>query len=57
MPRALQLPAGDYTFTSPCGSGSAGTRRCPPRHVLTHALAVPDLNKALTTSSVILATG
>jgi hypothetical protein len=58
IPRALQLPAGEYTITVAMRERQGRDKKVLPKTtMMTQDLSVPDLNKALTTSSVILATG
>jgi hypothetical protein len=55
--RALQLPAGEYTIYIAMRERQGRDRKVLPKAaVITTDLSVPELNKALTTSSVILAT-
>ena len=56
VPRALQLPPGEYTITFAMRERQGRDKKVPPKTtVLTQDLSVPDLNKGLTTSSVIMA--
>jgi hypothetical protein len=56
VPRALQLPPGEYTITIALRERPGRDKKVPPKTaMLTQDLSVPDLNKGLTTSSVILA--
>ena len=55
--RALQLPAGEYTVHIAMREKPGRDKKIPPKTaVVATDLSVPDLNKGLTTSSVILAT-
>jgi hypothetical protein len=57
VPRALQLPAGEYTIWIAMRERPGRDKKVLPKTtVLTQDLSVPELNKELTTSSVILAT-
>ena len=57
VPRALQLPAGEYTITVALREKQGRDRKVLPKTaMLTQDLSIPDLSKALTTSSVIMAT-
>jgi len=57
VPRALQLPSGDYTLYVAMRERQGRDKKVLPKTaVLAHELSVPDMNTALTTSSVILAT-
>jgi hypothetical protein len=57
VPRALQLPAGEYTITVALREKQGRDRKVLPKTaMLTQDLSIPELNKALTTSSVIMAT-
>jgi hypothetical protein len=54
--RAMQLPPGEYTLYIAMRERQPRDRKQQPKSVvLTQALSVPDMNKGLTTSSVILA--
>jgi hypothetical protein len=56
--RAMQLPPGEYTIYVAMRERQPKDRKQQPKSVvLAHPLAVPDMSKALTTSSVILASG
>lgn len=57
IPRALMLAPGDYTLYVAMRAKQPRDRKLgPPKSVvMTQSLSVPDLNKALTTSTVILA--
>jgi hypothetical protein len=56
VPRALELPPGDYTLYVAMRERQSRDKKQPTKTVvLAHPLTVPDLNKSLTTSSVILA--
>jgi hypothetical protein len=56
--RAMQLPPGEYTIYVAMRERQPRDRKQPQKSVvLTHPLSVPDMNKGLTTSSVILASG
>ena len=56
VPRALELPPGDYTLYVAMRERQPRDRKQQPKTVvLAHPLTVPDMNKGLTTSSVILA--
>jgi hypothetical protein len=58
VPRALQLPAGEYTLYVAMRERQGRDRKMPPKTaVIAHDLSVPDLNTGLTTSSVIMASG
>lgn len=58
VPRALQLPAGEYTIHVALRERQPKDRKQTPKTVVTtHALSVPDYNAGLTTSSIILASG
>ncbi len=57
VPRALQLPAGEYTITIAMRERQGRDKKVPPKTaMMTQDLSIPELNKELTTSSVILAT-
>ena len=54
--RALQLAPGEYTLYVAMRERPGKDKKVAPKTVvLTHALTVPDMNKGLTTSSIILA--
>jgi hypothetical protein len=56
VPRAVQLPAGDYTLYFAMRERQPKDRKQQPKSVvLAQPLTVPEMNTALTTSSVILA--
>ena len=56
VPRALQLPAGEYTLYIAMRERQPKDRKQQPKSVvLAQPLSVPDMNTGLTTSSVILA--
>jgi hypothetical protein len=56
IPRALQLPAGEYTIHVALRERQGRDKKVQPKAAfLTQDLSIPDLNKGLTTSSVILA--
>ncbi|RPI56661.1 MAG: hypothetical protein EHM55_04580 [Acidobacteria bacterium] len=58
VPRALQLPAGEYTLYVAMRERQGRDRKVLPKTaVIAHDLSVPDLNTGLTTSSVIMASG
>ena len=57
VPRALQLAPGDYTIYIAMRERQPKDRKQQPKStVLVQDLTVPDMNKELTTSSIILAT-
>jgi hypothetical protein len=56
VPRALQLPAGEYTLWIAMRERQGRDKKVLPKTaVVTQDLSVPNLNKELTTSSIILA--
>jgi hypothetical protein len=58
IPRALQLPPGEYTLYVAMRERQGRDKKVLPKTtVLAQDLSVPDLNTGLTTSSIILATG
>ncbi len=58
VPRALQLPPGDYTLYVAMRERQGRDRKVLPKTaIVTHDLSVPNLNTGLTTSSVIMASG
>jgi hypothetical protein len=57
VPRALQLPAGEYTIWIAMRERQGRDKKVQPKTtVVTQDLSVPQLNKELTTSSIIMAT-